>query len=207
MTIFSGKKIYTPKPKNYNCATHICGTKLLDDLSHFLPYPEDYIRHRISIFESFIDIVDDNTWLWKGSLIGGGYGGFSLACRYANKKQIRQSSHRFMYQIVNGKIHDNLHVMHKDNIKLNIHPSNLSLGTHQDNMRNMREYGLLNGSLSEEIIKYIPELYLSGVSSQDIADKYGRNVITIRKILHGYSYTNISRTIITAYSKFRPISC
>ena len=72
-------------------------------------------------------------WNWKGSTAKG-YGqikirGDVLRC------------HRVAYEIENGPITDEQHVLHSCDNPLCVNPRHLRLGTHQDNMTDKKERG------------------------------------------------------------------
>lgn len=96
----------------------------------------------IERFESKIEI-DDKTgcWIWNGWR-SEGYGGFY--CCYEGKGKI-YPAHRLSYMIYNRDIPDELQVLHKCNNKPCVNPEHLYIGTHQDNMNDLRDAGTLAG--------------------------------------------------------------
>jgi hypothetical protein len=103
-------------------------------------YSKTYIIER---FESKIQI-DHKTgcWTWNGWRSEEGYGGFS--CCYEGKSKI-YPAHRLSYMIYNGDVPDELFVLHKCNNKPCVNPEHLYIGTHKDNMNDLRDAGTLSG--------------------------------------------------------------
>lgn len=73
-------------------------------------------------------------WEWKASKNIGGYGVYKIG-----RKMIIAS--RVAYQIVHGKIGENIHVLHKCDNPGCVNPDHLFAGTHQDNMDDMVKKG------------------------------------------------------------------
>lgn len=100
------------------------------------------IDNIISRFESKIEI-DKNTGCWEW--IGGkcqGYGGFSCCIKGKYKTY---PAHRFSYMMYIGEIPDGLQILHECNNKSCVNPDHIYAGTHQDNMRDLRNAGTLSG--------------------------------------------------------------
>jgi hypothetical protein len=77
-------------------------------------------------------VVDSNgCWVWQ-RCASSGYG------QYRGRRV-----HRYSYELANGPILDGLHVCHACDNKLCVNPSHLWLGTHQDNMRDAVEKGIM----------------------------------------------------------------
>lgn len=105
-----------------------------------LPQRFAYNHHlRLDKAESlFWEKVDkrgpEDCWEWKAAHTKRGYGCFRF-----NERQ--DLSHRVSYILAHGSIPDGLWVLHKcDNPKC-VNPAHLFLGTHQDNMNDMKNKG------------------------------------------------------------------
>lgn len=131
-------------------------------------------------FWTKVEIPADETkcWIWKGSIGGCCYGGFSC-----NGKP--ELAHRMSWMIHFGPIPKGLCVCHKcDNPKC-VNPKHLFLGTQADNNRDARLKGraILNKSLkgskqynaklNERDIPKIWYLIKQGVTQREVAKRYG----------------------------------
>lgn len=84
-------------------------------------------------FMKNISYVDD-CWIWIGGKMCKG--------RYGSYKSF--SSHRYSYELFNGKISKGLCVCHVCDNGLCVNPKHLFLGTHKDNMQDMFRKGRNN---------------------------------------------------------------
>jgi hypothetical protein len=76
-------------------------------------------------------VKGDGCWLWTGAPAQWGYGQFGMA----NKHWL---AHRVSWFFHNGPIPDGMFVCHRCDVPLCVNPDHLFLGTHQDNMDDMR---------------------------------------------------------------------
>lgn len=93
----------------------------------------EYDSRILARFWSKVDKVSSGTgcWLWTAATKEGRYGAFKLPTKV-------ERSHRVSWMISNGPIPEKMHVLHRCDVPLCVNPSHLFLGTHKENMCDMR---------------------------------------------------------------------
>lgn len=76
----------------------------------------------------------DGCWLWRGSIINGGYG-----MMLADGKN--ELAHRISYRLHKGEIPEGMLVLHKCDVRHCVKPDHLFAGTQVDNMKDMVDKG------------------------------------------------------------------
>jgi len=135
----------------------------------------------------------DDCWLWTGSTASG-YGQLKI-----NRRMV--GTHRVSWELHNGPIPDGVYVLHDcpngDN-PLCVNPSHLWLGSHQQNMDDMKNKGRCNGQKGEAngMAKLsdaqIPKIFAdrdTGMTQGQIGKKYGVSNQQISHILNGKQRT------------------
>ncbi|WP_286751538.1 HNH endonuclease signature motif containing protein [Pseudomonas sp. UBA2522] len=117
-------------------------------------------------------------WNWKGNLNSCGYGYLKI------KGRVRRA-HQASYEISRGPIHQGMVVMHSCDNPACVNPDHLSLGTHLDNMRDMRAKGRGASKLNAESARLIRA---STSKTNDLAELFGVSVRAIRNIRSGASW-------------------
>jgi len=86
--------------------------------------------------------VKDGCWPWMGATLPTGYG-FFTRCTMIDGKRHRTTvyAHRFSYELHHGEIPKGAFVMHACDTPGCVNPGHLKVGTHQDNMDDMRAKG------------------------------------------------------------------
>ena len=77
-------------------------------------------------------------WLWIGSTVTDGYGVW--------KAHGQRAAHRGSYVMHRGAIPDGMHVLHSCDMPNCVNPAHLRLGTHQENMADLRAKGRAYGA-------------------------------------------------------------
>lgn len=86
-------------------------------------------------FWTYVIKHDNGIWEWVGAKQYTGYGVFSLR----TGKTVR--AHRFAWEITFGLIPLGLVVMHVNDIRHDVNPANLRLGTQKENIHDMLQKG------------------------------------------------------------------
>lgn len=155
---------------------------------------------RRSIADRFWEKVDrsnpDGCWEWQASTnVDHGYGQFTWDGTVMR-------SHRVAYTISVGPIPKGKHVMHSCDNRKCCNPAHLSVGTHQDNMRDRTQKGRhggkpmpgeLNGSakLTAEQVIEIRRLMDTGVPGTRIARDFGIDQTSASNIFRRKSWKHM----------------
>ena len=139
--------------------------------------------------ESNVRRDEDGCWRWQGYKDSSGYGRI-----YAGGGK-QTGAHRVAWSLANNMpIPDGLFVMHSCDNPSCVNPKHLSVGTHNDNMRDMttkgrayRSYGRGSKLSAEQIL----EIRRSTLSEKLLGLSYGVNRATIGRILRRESWTHI----------------
>jgi hypothetical protein len=78
-------------------------------------------------------------WEWRGSKSKYGHGQFQYTT--APNVRVRVGAHRFSWELANGPVPDGLWVLHHCDNPPCVRPDHLFLGTHKDNMADMKAKG------------------------------------------------------------------
>lgn len=114
-------------------------------------------------------------WPWLASRLPRGYGRFSVGGRNGRIT----TAHRVAYELVVGPVPSNLFVLHSCDTPYCVNPRHLHLGTHLDNMAEMRARGRsrvgeknVNAKLSVAVVHEIRRLDAMRVSNAEIARRF-----------------------------------
>lgn len=132
-------------------------------------------------FWAFVDRPDeepDTCWTWTGTTTWRGYGSFD-----------RTGAHRVSYWLATGDEPGPMVVMHRCDNPPCVRPSHLRLGTHQDNMADMKAKGRSHREfvVTDDQAAEIRRRYLDGEKSRALAHEYGLSGSQTRRILSGQS--------------------
>lgn len=130
----------------------------------------------MELFWSKVD-ASGECWLWVGTLNRRGYGHFPTGKRHG----LSHTAHRSSWIIHHGPIPEGLHVLHRCDNPSCVNPDHLFLGTHRDNMKDMKEKGRAKGPAK------LTETQVRGIRSDTrthraIAKDYGITYALVGKI-------------------------
>ncbi len=130
-------------------------------------------------FKQKVRIVSGGCWEWQAGMSPTGYGYFA----YGGRKKL---AHRASWEIFKGPIPRDLQALHQCHKRNCVNPEHLKLGTHLDNMAQMKESGRAKGGspglkgewhnwckFPDSTIKEIKILHENGVHYTEIMTKYG----------------------------------
>lgn len=145
-------------------------------------------------FWSKVQINPGNScWEWTGCLNSKGYG-----CIGLNGKV--RLAHRAMLEYLHGEIPPKMVGMHAcDNPKC-VRPSHLSIGTHQQNMADMRAKGRGKSVVGEQhhnqrvapsdVIK-ARQMHAAGIKESEIAKQLGMTAENVWQIVHRRTWSHL----------------
>lgn len=148
----------------------------------------------VSIEERFWPKVDrhgpDKCWEWRASVTRHGYGKIGVAGRGHG---FHVGAHRVSYEIHFGAIPEGLHVLHRCDNPPCVNPDHLFLGTHQDNVNDMRAKG--RGKcfrrLDEASVREIKRLVPTHTHRQ-IADLFDISTSAVQHIKRGHVWAHVA---------------
>lgn len=132
-------------------------------------------------------------WPWIGGLQKQGYGNFHVSCPEKRPwPWATWLAHRVSWTIANGPIPGELNVLHNCDYRPCVNPRCLFLGTDLDNMLDMvakdrsrpcgnRRRGEAHAAtrFSDETMRAVREMRLSGVPVKEVAAKFGISTVTV----------------------------
>ena len=140
-------------------------------------------------------------WEWQGTTKGFGYGSMTVGSRSDGTRRTT-TSHRVSYEAFNGKIKDDLWVLHKcDNPKC-CNPEHLYLGDRSQNVKDMMNRGRLNHVYGErasnskltdnDVVSIRNDRFELGLTYRELAKKYGlKSHKSVMQICNGQSWCHV----------------
>lgn len=117
----------------------------------------------------------DDCWIWYGAISPNGYG----VVRFG-KTTI--GAHRLAWILAHGEVPEGLFVLHRCDVRKCVNPHHLFLGTHQDNMDDMKSKGRQGlRSVYEVPMDFVYKELLLGTRKVEIADLLGVSLSTLHR--------------------------
>lgn len=98
-------------------------------------------------------------------------------------------AYRVVYELVHGVALGTAVVRHRCDNPICCNPEHLELGTHEDNMRDMRERE--RHGLPHHTVRAIRKLAEKGRTHREIAELYGLGRSTVTEIVQGLKYREV----------------
>ncbi len=145
-------------------------------------------------FWKFVKIGEPSVcWEFKGKLFSNGYGDFRM-------NAVSTMAHRVSYFIANGELPDDLVVCHHCDNRRCVNPQHLFIGTQVDNMQDMMQKGRNKpargekggkSKLTDNDVRSIRQLAISGMFHREIAAKFGVSTKQITVIVNRIQWSHI----------------
>lgn len=128
-------------------------------------------------------------WLWTGAVVTGGYGFIVRGQRRADAIH----AHRASYEVFKGHVGDK-QVCHACDNRACVNPDHLFLGTHQDNMNDMKAKGRSawqNNTRQRRLtVEQVLEIRSRRKSLTEYARAYGCDLSLISRVANKKAYRN-----------------
>lgn len=162
-------------------------------------YPLDSLSPRsVATFWGKVQKTE-TCWLWDGQINAGGYGRMGIYVKgQSGHGQVAFYAHHLGWLLEKGPIPDGLLVLHKCDVPRCVRPDHLYLGTHAENMKDMKDRGRsprgsagAKAKLTEEDVARIRELR-GTLSQSEIAREYGVTQAIISKAQLGQTWAHVA---------------
>jgi hypothetical protein len=149
---------------------------------------ENGVNRRITLsdhLQNYTIDIHTQCHIWGGGLFKHGYG--QLRYGGGNPKQ----AHRVFYEYYKGNIPEGLEVRHSCHNPKCVNPDHLSVGTHLENMNDMKEAGRSavqigelnpNAKFTEQDVRKIKELLAQNLSPTNIAKMFNNNINLVHNV-------------------------
>lgn len=123
-------------------------------------------------------------WEWTRSVRGG------QGRPYFDIGGTKHLAYRLVYELTFGPIPEGNVVRHKCDNPICCSPHHLELGTHDENMDDMKKRE--RHGLPHHTVRAIKRLFLSGDTDAEIAEKFGLTPSNVSKIRQGITYQHVT---------------
>ncbi len=184
--IFKDEPLYSDDSIVANCGTRLCLR------------PSHLAKKDLLDFEPrFWKKVEktDSCWLWRGSRMMRGYGGFGIAGTI-------WTAHRVSWVIHYGPIPNGKWVLHKCDVRPCVNPDHLFLGDAKDNTVDMLlkgRGGHLSGEqhgrarLTRELVAEIRRMHTNGITGYRLAKVFDIGLSTVYHVINGDTWKSSTR--------------
>lgn len=130
--------------------------------------------------------ADGGCWNWAGALGKTGYGMINVAGK-------TKAVHRVMYELASGEIPEGLEIRHKCDNPRCCNPQHLEVGTHSQNMGDMRDRGrkYAQALSAGEVIEIRRQYLVDGMKQLDLAAIYGVSKSAISSAIRGKNWQHL----------------
>ncbi len=124
-------------------------------------------------------------WPFKGAKHRDGYGRAHILIDGQNRIKI---AHRLAYEFAKGPIAEGMDVLHSCDNRICCNPAHLSLGTHTENMIDMRRKGRCSRQVFTPVQVLEVRALLPTMGNQELAKHFGVGHDAIWRLRHGRTY-------------------
>jgi hypothetical protein len=177
---------------------------------------ETAARIKPTVEERFWAKVDkrgpDECWPWAAGRNAKGYGYFHIGGERA-RSVVERSAHRASWVLARGPIPDGLYVLHRCDNPPCVNPAHLFLGTHLDNIQDMKAKGRAargersaarlhperrargekasGAKITEAQVRAIRREHAAGATARAIAPRYGLHETSVGQIVRRQSWAHV----------------
>ena len=159
------------------------------------------MRKHKTLAERFWPKVEkgEGCWIWKGASLVTGYGSITLPYSpVLGRPRTHILAHRASWELAHGPIPPGMFVCHRCDNPPCVRPDHLFLGTQFENMgdcaakmRHVVGNKHPHSKLNPDAVREIRRLRSEGLTQPQIAVRFGVAVITVCKVLKGYSWAHV----------------